>query len=104
MTQGDGPGPPPTPPALGGLAVEDPSMADAGALTRESNLAGALIAASKLPVLLFDDQLRVTSVSRSFCTAFAVDAVSLVGRTLDEIGDGWDMLELRQMLERILAG
>jgi PAS domain S-box-containing protein len=69
------------------------------------SLAQALIAASHLPLVLFDGDLRVVSVSRSFCTAFGLDGDDVAGRRLAELGAGeWNLPELHDLLASVLAG
>ncbi|MEO5773215.1 MAG: histidine kinase dimerization/phosphoacceptor domain -containing protein [Sphingomicrobium sp.] len=70
-----------------------------------SSLALALIATSKVPLLLLDDRFAVVSASASFCVAFGVDAGAIEGFGLAEIGDGeWDVSQLHSLLRATIAG
>ena len=69
------------------------------------SLASALLNTSHLPLLLFDGDLRVVSVTPSFKTAFGHARGAVLGRTLKEIGEGeWDIPQLRLLLENALLG
>jgi two-component sensor histidine kinase len=68
-------------------------------------LASALLNTSHLPLLLFDGNLKVVSVTPSFSIAFALERAAVLGRTLETIGDGeWDVPQLRLLLENALLG
>jgi two-component sensor histidine kinase len=65
--------------------------------------ARALINSSQLPLLLFDGDTRVVFASPSFHHAFDVPWDGVEGRTLAEIGPGWDILQLNILLESALS-
>jgi PAS domain S-box-containing protein len=81
-------------------------MEHASSQTRAAAAFGrALVGASHLPMLLFDESARVVNASRSFCAAFAIAADETDGRTLAELGAGeWDIPQLRLLLENALLG
>ena len=63
-------------------------------------LAKALINSSKIPVLMFDGQLRVIAASWSFCATFDLTREHLEGRALDDLGTGeWGIPQLHTLLE-----
>ncbi len=69
------------------------------------SLASALLNTSHLPLLLFNGDLRVVSVTPSFKTAFGHARGAVLGRSLKEIGEGeWDIPQLRLLLENALLG
>ena len=69
------------------------------------SLASALLNTSHLPLLLFDGDLRVVSVTPSFSIGFGLERAAVLGRTLAEIGNGeWDIPQLRLLLENALLG
>ena len=69
-----------------------------------ASLALALIATSKAPLLLLDDQFMVVSASVSFSSAFGVDPNALEGRRLAEIGAGeWNVPQLHSLLKATMA-
>ena len=68
-------------------------------------LANALLNTSHLPLLLFDGDLRVVSVTPSFSIAFGLERAAVLGRTLGEIGGGeWAIPQLRLLLENAQLG
>jgi len=55
------------------------------------------------PVLVLDQDLRVTAASRSFYSAFKVSPEDTKGKLLYALGDGqWDIPKLRVLLEKII--
>jgi two-component sensor histidine kinase len=69
------------------------------------NLALALVGSSSAPLLLLDDNMIVIAASRSFCDAFNIDLMSVVGRELYGLGDGeWDVPQLRSLLTATAHG
>ncbi|KAA5542674.1 PAS domain S-box protein [Roseiconus nitratireducens] len=55
------------------------------------------------PLLVLDEQHRVTSANRSFYQTFRMRPKQVQGKPLCELGDGaWDIPELRELLEDIL--
>lgn len=81
-------------------------MTDISAPTEAApSLASALLNTSHLPLLLFNGDLRVVSVTPSFKTAFGHARGAVLGRSLKEIGEGeWDIPQLRLLLENALLG
>ena len=64
-----------------------------------ANLALALIASSQTPLLVLDDRFVVISASASFCSVFAIDAETIEGIALANIGNGeWDVPQLQTLL------
>lgn len=69
------------------------------------SLALAVIAASRAPLLLLDEELAVLAASDSFCEAFDADAASVVGRRLRDLGVGeWNAPQLGVLLRATAAG
>lgn len=69
------------------------------------SLASALLNTSHLPLLLFDGDLKVVSVTPSFSVGFGLERAAVLGRTLPDIGGGeWDIPQLRLLLENALLG
>ena len=69
------------------------------------SLASALLNTSHLPLLLFDGDLKVVSVTPSFSIGFGLERASVLGRSLTEIGAGeWAIPQLRLLLENAQLG
>jgi two-component sensor histidine kinase len=69
------------------------------------NLALAVIASSTAPLLLLDNNLALIAASNSFCDAFQIDPLGVVGLPLMEIGSGeWDIPQLTALLEATASG
>jgi two-component system, sensor histidine kinase PdtaS len=69
------------------------------------SLALAVVAASKAPMLLLDEDLRVVAASNSFRRAFDIDLSNLREPTIFSLGRGeWDKPRLRSFLEATLCG
>jgi two-component system, sensor histidine kinase PdtaS len=69
------------------------------------NLALALIASSKAPVLLLDGDLSVIAASASFCRAFDIDPAAVSGRKLSAFGAGeWKAAQLGVLLKSTASG
>ncbi|MFA5965650.1 MAG: sensor histidine kinase [Sphingomonas sp.] len=69
------------------------------------DLGTALIQASRTPLLVLDDEMRVVAASLSFCHAFGFMPARIVGKELFTLGDGaWDLAALRGLLAAVLAG
>jgi two-component sensor histidine kinase len=65
----------------------------------------ALVASSSAPLLLLDGDFVIVAVSRSFCRAFQVDAVTTPGRPVFSLGAGeWDVPQLRSLLSATASG
>jgi two-component sensor histidine kinase len=70
-----------------------------------SSLATALVASSQAPLLLLDGQLTVLGASKSFCEAFQLDALPIIGKALAELGAGeWNVRQLNSLLLATVAG
>jgi len=79
----------------------DPTQPTAATL----NLARALIDASPSPMLLFDGELRIVGVSRTFSTTFGIVPGASQGLSLAQLGDGeWAQPQLGLLLENALLG
>ena len=82
------------------MAAPAPLLVDAA-----DSLALAVITSSDAPVLLLDDSLGVIAASRSFGDTFGLDAASLPGLTLAELGEGeWAVPQLGSLLKATAAG
>jgi diguanylate cyclase (GGDEF)-like protein/PAS domain S-box-containing protein len=56
------------------------------------------------PLIVIDENLRVKTVNRSFCTTFQVSPRETQDRSLDVLGNGqWNIPGLRALLEDILS-
>ena len=68
-------------------------------------LALAVISSSDAPLLLLDRELSVVVASRSFCRAFQLDPVTIVGQQMAMIGAGeWKVPQLDSLLRATAAG
>lgn len=69
------------------------------------SLTVAVVASSNGPLLLLDEQLNVLVASGSFCRAFAIDPVTVVGAPVFDLGHGeWRVPQLRSLLMATAAG
>ncbi|KMQ49439.1 sensory box histidine kinase [Chitinispirillum alkaliphilum] len=52
------------------------------------------------PLILIDKELQITWVSRSFYQTFEVelDTLSVIGKSLSELGGGWNRAELKELI------
>ena len=65
-------------------------------------LSHAIIDTVRDPLLVLDENQRITAASRSFYKTFQLSAEDLRGHVLFDIGDGqWDIPELRELLDSI---
>jgi two-component sensor histidine kinase len=65
--------------------------------------AEAIVNTVREPLVVLDQDLRVTAASRSFYRTYKVNSKDTEGRLLYELGDGaWDIPKLRLLLGRIL--
>ncbi len=63
----------------------------------------SIVATVREPLLVLDAELRVRTVSESFCRSFGVARAETEGRLVYELGDGqWNVAELRRLLEEVL--
>ena len=70
-----------------------------------ASLALALIASSKVPLLLLDDKFEVVGASQSFCSDFGIDPKSVNGIKLAKLGGGeWNVPQLHSLLKATFAG
>lgn len=68
-------------------------------------LGTAVIAASRVPLLLLDDTLVVIAASRSFGEVFDLDMAHVTGLPLASLGSGeWGSDHLRLLLAAVIAG
>lgn len=80
-----------------GFREQFAAVADAWALAQ------GIVDTVREPVLVLDEELRVVAASRSFYSAFKVNAEDTKGRLLYTLGDGqWDIPKLRVLLEKII--
>jgi two-component system, sensor histidine kinase PdtaS len=69
------------------------------------NLALAVIAASTVPQILLNEDLRLIAASGSFCRVFQIDPTSVQNRPLCELGTGeWNVPLLGSLLEATASG
>jgi two-component sensor histidine kinase len=69
------------------------------------NLGLALVATSAAPLLLLDRDLIVIAVSKSFCKAFQIDAATVPGSRLANLGAGeWNVPQLSSLLNATASG
>ena len=69
------------------------------------SLALAVVETSNAPVLLLDDAQTVISASAAFCTAFEVDAATIVGKAFASLGEGeWAIPQLQSLLKATASG
>ena len=65
----------------------------------------AVVVSSHEPLLFLDGDLRVIAASGSFCRAFGIDAASVVGVSLRDLGQGeWASPQLSVMLSATASG
>jgi two-component system CheB/CheR fusion protein len=63
----------------------------------------AIVEAVHEPLVVLDSDLKVISANKAFCTAFAPEHDSVVGRRLYNLGNGqWDIPALRKLMEEML--
>ncbi|ATE65379.1 sensor histidine kinase [Rhizorhabdus dicambivorans] len=73
-------------------------------VAQADSLGMAVIAASKVPLLLLDGQLAVIASSRSFLAAFGFDADRITGSPVAALGSGeWGGDRLQRRLAAVLA-
>ena len=69
------------------------------------NLALAVVASSKAPVLLLDGSLAVIAASKSFCRVFQIQPGQAAGRSLSALGGGeWNVPQLTALLKATASG
>lgn len=69
------------------------------------SLALAVIASSHSPLLLLDGALTVNAASASFCDAFDLDPVNVIGRSVLDIGSGeWNLPQIKILLDATAEG
>ena len=55
------------------------------------------------PLVILDDQLRITTASRNFVALFGEAEAALIGRRVDELKQGqWDVTALTNLLEKVV--
>ncbi|WP_423141667.1 sensor histidine kinase [Parablastomonas sp. CN1-191] len=65
----------------------------------------ALVASSQVPLLLLGDDLTVIGASASFCRTFGIDAQSVNGTMLADLGHGeWNVPQLNSLLRATFDG
>jgi PAS domain S-box-containing protein len=71
----------------------------------ERDLAEAIVRTMSEPLAILDDGLRLLAANDAFYDTFQVRAADSQGRQLYELGNGhWNIPELRQLLEQVVAG
>ncbi|MRG49120.1 PAS domain-containing protein [Chitinophaga sp. SYP-B3965] len=72
-------------------------------LTIEKNYAEAIVATIREPLVVLDQNLRVSTANRSFYKKFLLNDLNTKGVSIYELGNGqWDIPALRTLLEAIL--
>ena len=70
-----------------------------------NDLVLALVTTCESPLLLLDGKLTLIAASAAFCGSFGLDAASLSGRSLADLGGGeWRGAELQSLLKATAAG
>jgi two-component sensor histidine kinase len=65
----------------------------------------ALVASSKAPLLLLDDDVSVIGASTSYCNTFNLDPATIANRRLADLGAGeWGVPQLNALLRATIAG
>lgn len=65
----------------------------------------AVIASSNEPLLFIGGDLKVIAASASFCRNFEIEAASIPGRALSELGSGeWGLPQLHSLLKATASG
>lgn len=68
-------------------------------------LALAVITASRAPLLLLDEEMKVVAASDSFLDSYGFSAADVSGQCLFDLGAGeWDMPRLRSVLSDVASG
>jgi len=69
------------------------------------SLGMAVVASSRVPLLLLDGEFHVLAASATFCSAFRLDAGRVAGLPVFDLGDGeWNVPQLRSLLRATLSG
>jgi two-component system, sensor histidine kinase PdtaS len=69
------------------------------------NLALAVVASSRAPLLLLDWNLAIVAASDSFCRIFAIDPANVPDKALRELGEGeWNVPQLNSLLKATASG
>lgn len=69
------------------------------------SLALALVASSKVPLILVDDAFRVVGASGTFSSAFGLDPKSVNGTDIARLGRGeWNVPQLKSLLKATFGG
>jgi hypothetical protein len=65
----------------------------------------ATVVGSHEPLLFLSDELKVLAASASFCRAFQIDATTVSGRRLSDLGAGeWAVPQLESLVKATLSG
>ena len=65
----------------------------------------ATVVGSHEPLLFLSDELRVLAASASFCRAFQIDATTVCGNRLRDLGTGeWAVPQLESLLNATASG
>ena len=83
------------------MAARIPSPAENAGLS----LTMAVVESSPGPLLLLDGELNIVAASRSFLQAFELDAETVTGRPLSDLGAGeWAIPQLQSLLVATISG
>lgn len=64
----------------------------------------AVLCTMHQPLVVLDADLRVVSANRAFYDTFRTEAAQTEGVRIFDIGDGWDIPELRRLLDEVIPG
>jgi two-component system CheB/CheR fusion protein len=73
-------------------------------VTKLQEYSESIVNTVREPLIVLDQDLRVVTVSRSFCEVFKVNPEETVGQLIYDLGNKqWDIPKLRELLEDILS-
>lgn len=79
------------------------TLVDIDDLKRARDLAEAVVATVREPLLVLDANLRVRTANQAFCALFQIESIDIVGHQIYQIGGlRWEIPKLRELLEDIL--
>jgi len=79
------------------------TLIDIDDLKRARDLAEAVVAVVREPMIVLDSRLRVRTANPAFYSMFQLESGDTEGRLIYEIGSGqWNIPKLRQLLEDVL--
>lgn len=72
--------------------------------TELGGLSGAVVRTIREPLLILDENLRISTANPAFYRTFQTDPENTLGNALFDLGNGqWNIPELRQRLEQVLS-